>query len=190
MRKRVGRRGRAFGFSVAVAMLGSMLAGCNTTGQGTTASLQPASGSTVAFDVIDGPPPTVFTKLVQKLNDEAQTGQVPVVSREGFANYRVRAYLAVGLEKKKNRSTVYWVWDVYDSQQQRAFRINGEEQVARINGDGWTVADDGVLGKIAHNGMQQLAGYLRGQPASAPSAMPSPQEETSPALAMAQAETD
>ena len=41
-----------------------------------------SSGSTVAFESIDGPPPEVFRKLVANLNDEAGTRQIAVVSRD------------------------------------------------------------------------------------------------------------
>jgi hypothetical protein len=145
-----------------VAALGLSAAGCTTTtGNMSFASAGPAS---VAFESIDGAPPAVFRSLVQKLTDEAQARQMPVVSREGFAAYRVRAYLAASVEKKKKRApvaTIAWVWDVYDAQQARAFRISGEEAAPGASGDIWAAVDDAMLTRIAQKGMAQLADGLR-----------------------------
>ena len=78
------------------ALLAFAVGGCSATGP--SASLQGARDTTIAFESIDGPPPAVFRKLVQKLNEEAEARQVPVTTREGFAPYRVRAYVAVGVD--------------------------------------------------------------------------------------------
>ena len=51
---------------------------------------------------------------------EAEARNVPVVSRETPAPYRVRGYLALGIEKKQKRTIVSWVWDVYDVNERRA----------------------------------------------------------------------
>lgn len=149
------------------------VAACTTTGQQQTAGLQGGQSATVAFDSIDGPPPAVFQKLVSKLSDEAEVRQVPVVTREGFAPYRVRGYTAVGVYK--GQATVSWVWDVYDAQAARVVRLSGEEKAGRAGRDAWQAVNDEVLGRIAKNGMQQLAGYFRdgdSLPATAPASEP------------------
>jgi hypothetical protein len=84
-----------------------------------------------------------------------------MVTREGFAAYRVRGYLATGVEKKKKRATLTWVWDVYDAQQARAFRVSGEEPLNGVTGDVWASVDDATLARIAQKGMAQLSDYLR-----------------------------
>ncbi|ARP99987.1 hypothetical protein [Pseudorhodoplanes sinuspersici] len=151
------------------------VAACTTTGQPQTAGLQSSSRTTVAFESIDGPPPAVFQKLVSKLNDEAEARQVPVVTREGFAPYRVRGYTAVGV--LKGQAVVSWVWDVYDSQSARVLRLSGEEKAGRAGKDAWQAVNDEVVARIARNGMQQLAGYFQGVPQgndSAPAPAPAP----------------
>jgi hypothetical protein len=159
---------------VTAAMLCVASAGCATTG--TSLSLQPQRDITVAFESIDGPPPAIFRTFVQKLSQEAQARQVPMVTREGFAPYRVRGYLAAGIEKKKKRTVISWVWDVYDAQQQRTFRLSGEEVAGLIGSDAWASADDALLGRIAQKGMGQLADYVR---APAP-AVAAPGEDAAP----------
>ncbi len=143
-------------------------AACNTTGQ-------PAGGSpagTVAFESIDGPPPAVFQRLVHKLDAEAEARRVPVVTREGFAAYRVRGYVAVGVRKRQ--AVVAWVWDVYDAQAGRSLRLSGEEQAGPASHDAWQTASDEVLGRIARSGMEQLSAFLQSSPQGPALAPPEP----------------
>jgi hypothetical protein len=150
---------RRAGLLAAAAALAVGAAACTTTGSGTTASIAPA-GATIAFESIDGPPPAVFRRLVQKLGDEAEARHLPLVSREGFAPYRVRGYLAAATERKARRTLISWVWDVYDAQQSRALRISGEEAVSGAPADAWSAVDDALIARIAQKGMGQLADYL------------------------------
>jgi hypothetical protein len=141
-------------------------AGCSTGGQ-PTASIATPRGPTVAFETIDGPPDSIFRKLVQNLTAEAEARQVAVVSRAGPAQYRVRASLATLVEQK--RSTIAWVWDVYDASQRRTVRLAGEESAGGAGRTTWAAADDHVLQQIARKGMDQLVAYL-----SAPNIEPAP----------------
>jgi hypothetical protein len=161
-----------------IAVLAAMVAalagaGCTTGGQPTAAVATPR-GPTVAFETIDGPPDSIFHRLVQSLTTEAEARQVAVVSRSGPAQYRVRAYLATLVGQK--RSSIAWVWDVYDANQRRAVRLSGEETVAGAGRTTWAAADDQVLQHIARKGMDQLVAYL-----SAPSTEPAPIPSAPPA---------
>jgi hypothetical protein len=141
------------------------LGGCSSSG-GFPGALSGAGGQgrTVAFESIDGPPETVFKSLVRELNQEAQARQISVVSRESAAQYRIRGYIAAHVQGKK--TTISWVWDVYDAEHQRAMRLNGEE-VGTSTRTAWNAADDQVLNHIARDGMTRLAAFL-----AAPSAPP------------------
>lgn len=139
---------------VGVVLLGLTGAGCVPDAK-PTASL--ASRATVAFDSIDGPPPGIFQKLVRNLNEEAELRRVSVVSRDDPSQYRVRGYLSAHVAK--GRTSIAWVWDVYDLEQRRALRITGEEPGTR-KGDAWASADDEMLQQIARKGMDQLTAFL------------------------------
>jgi hypothetical protein len=143
--------------AVALVLSALPLAACNTTTQ--QGSLAAGQTTTVAFESIDGPPPAVFQRLVRKLNDEAEARRVPVVTREGFAPYRIRGYVAVGVEKR--RAVVFWVLDVYDTQAGRTLRLTGEEKAGPAGRDAWAAATDEVLARVARAGMEQLAVYFR-----------------------------
>jgi hypothetical protein len=158
-----------------VALLLAMLCGlggCANGGGG--ASLAQADGPTIAFESIDGPPPQIFDRMVSLLDSEAKLRNLAVVSREGAAAYRVRSYLAAQI--RGGRTTIAWVWDVYDRDQQRALRLTGEEQTGKPSGrDAWATADDLVLRRIAQAGLSGLSGMINGTvPADAPPAPPVP----------------
>lgn len=148
-----------------VALLLAMLCGlggcAGVGGAGGAASSAQADGATVAFESIDGPPPQVFDRMVNLLDSEAKLRNLAVVSREGAAAYRVRAYLAAQISG--GRTTLAWVWDVYDRDQQRALRLSGEEQTGKSSGrDAWAAADDLILRRIAQAGLTGLNAMING----------------------------
>ena len=128
---------------------------------------------TVAFESIDGPPPQVFERMVGVLDSESKLRNLQIVSREGGASYRVRSYLAA--QVSRGRTTIAWVWDVYDRDQQRALRLSGEEPAGKAGRDAWAGADDLILRKIAQAGLSGLSGMINGTaPAEAPPPAPAP----------------
>jgi hypothetical protein len=174
-----------------LAAAGVALGGCSPDGQPGLNAAQPR-GASVAFESIDGPPPAQFSKLVDDLNAEAQTRQLAVISREKPSAYRVRGYFAAKVAK--HQTTISWVWDVFDRDQHRALRINGEETVKGSHRDAWALADDAMLHRIAHSSMDKLAAFLTSPEvapnAPAPAAAPAPpqiallgQHDTSPEAA-------
>ena len=134
-----------------------LLASCTTDEQSTAMNFAPR-GASVAFESIDGPPQDQFYRLVQDLNDEAQARRLAVISREHEAVYRVRGYLAA--ETEKGKTSISWVWDVFDVNGNRALRITGSEAGAGKHHDAWQAADDATLHRIARASMDQLAAFL------------------------------
>jgi hypothetical protein len=166
-----------------VAALG--LAGCSSSGLPPGIANVSQRGTTVAFDSIDGPPETVFRSLVQQLNQEAQARQVAVVSRESAAQYRIRGYVAAHVQGK--RTTISWVWDIYDADRQRAVRLAGEE-AGTPGRTAWSAADEPVTGRIARDGMTRLAAFLGSPPVPDPTPS-APREDPAPNVAFAPSET-
>jgi hypothetical protein len=176
-----------FARGAALMIAACSLAGCMTAGEPVfdTSGFGGAGprGTTVAFESIDGPPETVFRKLVAQLTTEANARQVAVVSRESPAQYRVRGYVAAHVLGKK--TTITWVWDVYTANQQRAQRIAGELPGAPSE-RAWAAADDQVVNRMARDGMERLAAFLAnpgpppGEP-MAPTYQPSPNVASAPA---------
>jgi hypothetical protein len=159
--------------TVVLAFVGALaLAGCQTEKEAGMAAAQPR-GATVAFESIDGLPQDRFHALVQDLNGEAQSRRLAVLSREQPTAYRVRGYFAAAVER--GRTTISWVWDVFDRNERRAMRISGSEDTK--NGKAWDAADDAMLHRIARSSMEQLAGFL-----TSPDVAPAPADE--PRLAL------
>src|SRR3954451_16432688 len=151
--------------------LGGVLGGCASGGAAANAFASAGSGATVAFESIDGPPPQVFDRMVNLLDSESKLRNVAIVSREGSAAYRIRSYLAA--QVSRGRTTIAWVWDVYDRDQQRTLRLSGEEAAGRAARAAWTAADDVVLRRIAQAGLTGLSGMINGTaPPNAPTPAP------------------
>ena len=159
------------------------LGGCAGGGGASGPMAMAGGGSTVAFESIDGPPPQVFERMVGILDSESKLRNLQIVSREGAASYRVRSYLAA--QVSRGRTTIAWVWDVYDRDQQRALRLSGEEPAGKAGRDAWAAADDLILRKIAQAGLSGLSGMINGTaPAETP--LPAPARR-GPAVASAPA---
>jgi hypothetical protein len=165
------------------------LGGCaNGSGVSNAFAMVPATSNnspTVTFESIDGPPPQVFERMVSVLDSESKLRNLAIVSREGTAAYRVRSYLSAQIVH--GRTTIAWVWDVYDRDQQRALRLTGEEPASsRAGRDAWAAADDWVLRKIAQAGLSGLSGMINGSvPADAPQPSTAP-DKRGPAVASAE----
>jgi len=177
-RRTVGRRVRV----ALVALAALTLAGCVHGDPVVTGSLPTPGGQTIAFESVDGPPRPVFDRLVSALSAEAETRNLPVVSHTGPAAYRVRAYLATYVEKKKKQATLAWTWEVFDRDMNRAFRLSGEEPLGTARADVWSQCDDALLRRIASRGFDELAGRLGGSPPPAPGEP----EPSGPAIAAAE----
>jgi hypothetical protein len=165
------------------------LGGCAGGGAASNAFAMVSTNSgpspTVTFESIDGPPPQVFDRMVGVLDSESKLRNLSIVSREGAAAYRVRSYLSAQINH--GRTTIAWVWDVYDRDQQRALRLSGEESTGKAGRDAWAAADDLVLRKIAQAGLSGLSGMINGTtPAEAPQPTPGP-DKRGPAVASAEA---
>jgi hypothetical protein len=173
--------------AAALLVLACGLGGCAGGGaaSGSFAMASSASGPTVTFESVDGPPPQIFERMVDVLDSESKLRNLQIVSREGSASYRVRSYLAA--EVNHGRTVIAWVWDVYDRDQQRALRLSGEEPAGKAGRDPWTAADDLVLRKIAQAGLSGLAAMINGTgPAETSPPQPAPGKH-GPAVASATA---
>jgi hypothetical protein len=178
MRRGTGRAActagaRAIQFSIQFlvgATAAFLLAGCANDAQPLLMQAQ-LRGPSIAFESIDGPPLPIFQRLVADLSTEAEQRHILVVSRAGQPAYRVRGYLAALMSHGKTH--IGWVWDVYDAQKQRAFRIAGEEVFGKT-GDAWALLDDAMLARIARTSMDRLVAFLGAPDTAVADATPPP----------------
>ena len=151
-----------------------LLAACQADNGLFTGSLGQSPSRAIAFESIDGPPPTVFERLVAQLNKEAEARKLPIVSRSNAGAWRVRLYLAAHLQKKQ--ATISWVGDVFDANYDRAFRVAGAEPVSPPQRDVWALADDAVLAKIAAKSLEAIMAKINAPEASPAPAQPAGRE--------------
>ena len=171
-------------FAAACALGGCANSGATSGASGAFAMASVGSGATVAFEQIDGPPPQVFDRLVGVLDSESKLRSLAIVSREGSAAYRIRAYLSAQVVRGK--TMIAWVWDVYDGNQQRALRLSGEEAAGKSGRDPWGAADDLVLRKIAQAGLSGLSSMINGTPQQDAPPPASAPDKRGPAVASAE----
>ena len=162
---------------VAAALACLLLAACQTDNGLVIGSLGPNGARAIAFESIDGPPPTVFERLVAQLTKEAEARKLPVVSRSNASAWRVRLYLAAHLQKKQ--AVISWVGDVFDTRYDRAFRVAGEEPVSPARKDVWALADDAVLARIAAKSLDAIMAQINA-PELSPSAPAEPAGRDTP----------
>jgi len=156
-----------------IACIASAAAACKQDVPAHVALAQPR-GASVAFDSIDGLPRPQFQTLVERLNDEAQSRRLAVVSREGTSAYRVRGALTATV--KRGQTTIAWTWDVFDAANQPVLQIKGEEtgtEPTRKVEEAWKVADEAMLKRIAQSSMDKLSAFLT-SPEVMPNAAPGP----------------
>lgn len=165
--------------SLLMALL-SLTAACTTNGSGPVASTA-SFGPTVAFESVDGPPPQVFDRLVRALETESTARSFTIVSREAQASYRVRSYLSA--QVRHGKTTIAWVWDVYDRDQERAVRLSGEEPAGKGGRDAWATADDQLMRRIALAGLNGLNGLISGTAPAQDSPAPAAPRTSGPAIA-------
>jgi hypothetical protein len=165
----------------AAAALGGCAAGGAASNASAFAMATDATGPTITFESIDGPPPQVFDRMVSVLDSETKLRSLAIVSRDAPAAYRVRSYLSA--QVNRGRTVIAWVWDVYDRDQNRTLRLSGEEPAGKAGRDAWAAADDLVLRKIAQAGLSGLTSMVNGTPADAPQPVPVPAGKRGPAVA-------
>lgn len=181
--QRHARRGLRF---VTFAALAAFTAGCSATSGQIPLATGSSFGPTVAFESVDGPPPQVFDRLVRALEAESASKSFTIVSREAPAAYRIRSYLSAQVSRR-GKTTIAWVWDVYDRDQQRALRLSGEEPGGKAGRDAWAIADDQLIRKIAAAGLNGVSSMMNG---TLPQNSPGPAAPgTGPAVASASENT-
>lgn len=173
---RTARPARYFTRTSLAALAALLLAACNHADPTVTGSIPaatPASDAhTIAFESVDGPPRPVFDRFVAALSAEAEKRELPVVTHAVPSAYRVRAYLATYIEKKKKRATLAWTWDVFDARENRGFRLAGEEALGAPGSDVWAQVGEATLRRIAGKGFEALSARIGVAPVAAPRPAP------------------
>ena len=144
-----------------------------------------APGVPIAVESIVGAPDGVTSRFSTALASEASARQVELVGGQTTARYRVRGYLSA--EPTDDGSTsLAFVWDVFDSQKQRAQRVQGASIAsARAGANPWDSVDQTTVSKAASESMDAIAGFLTTSPSVASASQASPSTRSTSTTASA-----
>ncbi|MCB8821595.1 hypothetical protein [Microvirga rosea] len=122
-------------------------------------------GVPIALESIDGAAPPVRTALINELTTAAADRKVALVGSTAEARYRVRGYLST--QTVKGETKVAYVWDVFDSENRRAKRLEGTSP-AKVAGKAISASDKEALAKLASASMDEIAQFLSDARSGAP----------------------
>ena len=125
----------------------------------TTAALNPgiAARTRLRFDPIVGATVDVATPLTERLAQRARARGITLAGNaDPSTTHVLKGYFSTMTEG--GRTTVIYVWDVYDPQGIRLHRINGQQKAGK--GEGWTAVSSTTMQAIADSTIDQLASWL------------------------------
>ena len=117
-----------------------------------------ASGAQVQFLPLIGVPQAKAELLARALSNSARTSGVtirPAASTK--TDLRLKGYFSAFNDGEK--TTLVYVWDVLDANDQRTHRIQGQETVPGKADDPWAVVDSKVLDAVAQKTLSEAASY-------------------------------
>ena len=174
--------------TVAAALVAATLGGCvDTTADAGRPDVRAAiargevkspRAATVALSSIEGAPGPVTARFEQAMASEAGTRDIAVTD-PGLAHYLVRGYLDAA-PTEDGRTTVRYVWDIYDAGKNHARRLDDSLTVAGSAADPWSLVDDQALASLAARSSDDIALFLAGTPEAAGPAGPPPEPSVKP----------
>lgn len=151
----------------------TLLASCGLTGcvdtleQANTPRrpLVSAAGLSIALVSVDGAPDTVTQRFETALGKEASRREIALVQGSETPRYKLKGYLSA--YEVEGGTALSWVWDMYDTTEKRARRVDGAQLVKRNAAEPWSTVDDATLQAAASNSMNEVASYLTNTPSPA-----------------------
>ena len=126
-----------------------------------SAALDPgiAARTRLRFDPIVGATVDVATPLTERLAQRARARGIKLAGNtDPSTTHVLKGYFSTLNEG--GRTTVIYVWDVYDPQGNRLHRINGQQKAPAGSGEGWAAVPPATMQTIADSTIDQLASWL------------------------------
>ena len=140
-----------------------------------------APGVPVALVSLDGAPEAIVGRFQAALSTEATRREISLVQGSETPRYKLKGYLSA--YDVEGGTALAWVWDMYDSAERRAKRVDGAQLVKRNGAEPWSVVDDAVLQVAAASSMNEVASYLANAPLASSSPATAPNAPQRPAIA-------
>ncbi|WP_342360719.1 hypothetical protein [Terrarubrum flagellatum] len=138
------------------------LAACNDTASDmglATSQRVSAPGVPISVESLSGGAEQMRTKFAGVLSQEASQRQIELVGPAATPRFRIRGYLDAA-PTDDGKVAFSFIWDVYDSRQKRAQRIEGAAQLRGSASDPWSAVDERALQAVAAQSMNEIAGFL------------------------------
>ena len=117
-----------------------------------------SSSAQVQFLPLIGVPQAKAELLARALSDSARTSGVTIrPAADTKTDLRLKGYFSAFNDGKQ--TTLVYVWDVLDANDQRTHRIQGQVTVPGKAEDPWSVVDSKVLDQVARKTLSEAAGY-------------------------------
>ena len=126
-----------------------------------SAALDPgiAARTRLRFDPIVGATVDVATPLTERLAQRARARGIRLAGNtDPSTTHVLKGYFSTLTEG--GRTTVIYVWDVYDPSGNRLHRINGQQKAPAGSGEGWAAVPPATMQAIADSTIDQLASWL------------------------------
>ena len=126
-----------------------------------SAALDPgiAARTRLRFDPIVGATVDVATPLTERLAQRARARGIRLAGNtDPSTTHVLKGYFSTLTEG--GRTTVIYVWDVYDPSGNRLHRINGQQKAPAGGGEGWAAVPPATMQAIADSTIDQLASWL------------------------------
>jgi hypothetical protein len=107
---------------------------------------------------LEGAPDVIIAQFNVALANEAKRRNIFLASDKAQARFKLKGYISA--YNIQGGTSLSWVWDVYDSQAQRAQRLDGAQTIKRTEADPWAAIDEATLKLAASIAMNDVANYL------------------------------
>jgi hypothetical protein len=155
---------------IAFGLVPLALGGCQDVGFEASVPSRMAPGIPIAIEAIEGPPDAVQSAFTAAFAQAAANHQVTVVDNGQAPRFRLKGYLTADTAQN-GKTTLTYVWDVFDATNRRAQRVTGVEETAGDPSDPWSRVDDKTLQRVAGKSMDGIADFLADAGTGAPSTM-------------------
>ncbi|MEW9804617.1 hypothetical protein [Mesorhizobium marinum] len=132
-----------------------------TASTGAGAPLNPgiAQRTRLRFDPIVGATVDAATPLTERLAQRARARGIRLAGNaDPSTTHVLKGYFSTLTEG--GRTTVIYVWDVYDTAGNRLHRINGQQKAPAGKGEGWASVPPATMQAIADSTVDQLTSWL------------------------------
>ncbi|WP_406854490.1 hypothetical protein ABEG18_18325 [Alsobacter sp. KACC 23698] len=141
----------------------ALLGGCQTSD--ISSARYEAPGVPVALGDVEGAPEAIKARVSAEIATQASARRIEIVEAASQPRYRLKGYLTA-YPTETGDTALSFVWDVFDSSNQRARRVTTTTVASGQGEDPWSKIGETQIAKTASQSMNQVAAFLSASGAS------------------------